>query len=90
MNMPRGTLSIVPTFTIKDEFAIESHPIYIYIYIYIYREREREGGSSNVNKSFIVNVRTIESAPRDIFSLNIHVLFRLNSIASMLLSLNNT
>ncbi|KAJ9562914.1 hypothetical protein OSB04_008074 [Centaurea solstitialis] len=27
---------------------------------------------SNVNRSFIVNVTTVESAPRDIFTLNIH------------------
>ena len=31
-----------------------------------------------MNSSFIVNVRTTESASYGIFSLNIHVLFRLN------------
>ena len=45
---------------------------------------------SNANSSFIVNVRTAESASYGIVSLNIHVLFRLNNIASMLFSLNNT
>ena len=51
------------------------------VYIYI-------GSGSNVNSSFIVNVMTAESAPRDIFSLNIHVLFRLNNIEAMLFGLN--
>ena len=45
--------------------------IYIYIYIYIYLERER---SSNVNPSFIVNVRTTKIVAHGIFNHNIHVL----------------
>ena len=36
--MSRGALSVVLTFTMKDEFTFESD----HIYIYIYRERERE------------------------------------------------
>ena len=68
-------------FTRFYEFTNETSPIYIYIYI---------GSSSNVNSSFIVNVRTAENAPHGIFSLNIHVLFRLNNIEWMLFSLNNT
>ena len=44
----------------------------------------------NPPSSFIVNVKTTESVSRGIFSLKIHVLFRLNNIASMLFSLNNT
>ena len=39
---------------------------------------EREGGSSNGNSIFIANVRTTESAPGGIFSMNNTRLFRLN------------
>ena len=53
--------------------------LYIYIYIYIYIEREREE-SSNVNSSFIVNVRTTKIVPCGIFSLNIHVKLRERNI----------
>ena len=63
-------------------FSYKSVSIYIYIfryYIYIYRERER-GESSNVNSYFIVNVRATKIVSRGIFSLSIHVLFRLNNI----------
>ena len=42
-----------------------------------------------MNSYFIVKVRTIKIVPYDIFSLNIHVLFRLNNIASMLFGMNN-
>ena len=34
---------------------------------------------SNENSFFIVNVRTTESVPRGIFTLNNHVLFRVNN-----------
>ena len=50
------------------------------IYIYIERERERDE-SSNGNSNLIVNMRTADIAPRGIFTLNNHVLFRMNNKA---------
>ena len=35
--------------------------------------------SSAANSNFIANVRAIESAPRGIFTLNNHLLFRVNN-----------
>ena len=35
--------------------------------------------SSNENTNLTVNMRTVEIAPRDIFTLNNHVLFRVNN-----------
>ena len=55
--------------------------IYIYIYIYIYTHTyiniERDE-NSNANSFSITNVKTVENAPRDIFTLNNHVLFKVN------------
>ena len=62
--------------------GLTNHKWLLYIYIYIEREREE---SLNVNSYFIVNVRTTKIVPRGIFNLNIHALFRQNSIVSMLL-----
>ena len=41
---------------------------------------------SNENSFFIVNVRTVENAPRDILTLNNHVLFKVNNTVFSIMS----